>query len=149
MIADWDSIVFAIFFHDVVYNVLKKDNEYKSGICAREYLTAIKFIPQERIDHVQEMIMATAGHEMSSVDDINLFTDADLSILGTDHDTYQVYQAGIRKEYKWYPDLLYNPGRKKVIKHFLSMEKIFKTQAFARFEDQARINLQSELSSLE
>jgi len=41
-----------------------------------------------------------------------------------------------------YPDLVYNPGRKKVLNHFLAMDSIFKTDYFYnKFDRQAKENL--------
>lgn len=55
----------------------------------------------------------------------------------------------VRKEYSIYPDLLYKPGRKKVLQHFLQMERIFKTQVFYdKYETQSRRNLEKELNQL-
>jgi predicted metal-dependent HD superfamily phosphohydrolase len=52
----------------------------------------------------------------------------------------------VRKEYLIYPDLIYNPGRKKVLHHFLAMDRIFKTDFFYnKFEQQARQNLRKEI----
>ncbi len=146
-IEDWESIVFAIFFHDFVYNVLRKDNEIKSASEARSFLTHIGF-PEERMNRVVRHIEATATHVISADGDTNLFTDADLAVLGGDPNEYDIYRKGIRKEYSWYPDVVYNPGRKKVLEHFLSMENIYKTQHFRRLERQARINLKQELLAL-
>ncbi len=53
--------------------------------------------------------------------------DADLSILGQDLEIYLGYTREIRKEYSIYPDVLYKPGRKKVLRYFLDLESIFKT----------------------
>lgn len=76
--------------------------------------------------------------------------DADLSILGADWETYFSYMQKIRREYAVYPDLLYKPGRRKVIEHFLSMPVIFKTDIFRRrFEAQAQDNLKQELEILQ
>jgi predicted metal-dependent HD superfamily phosphohydrolase len=62
---------------------------------------------------------------------------------------YSDYYKNVRKEYSIYPNLLYNPGRKKVLKHFLAMGKIFKTDYFyQKFEKNARLNLQKELDLL-
>jgi predicted metal-dependent HD superfamily phosphohydrolase len=48
-----------------------------------------------------------------------------------------------------YPDVIYKPGRKKVLAHFLQMERIYKTGIFfTMFEKQARQNLQDELAEL-
>lgn len=42
--------------------------------------------------------------------------------------------------------LLYRPGRRKVLDHFLDLPQRFKTPYFReRFEEQARVNLSAEL----
>ncbi|HXL55890.1 MAG TPA: hypothetical protein VN958_06525 [Chitinophagaceae bacterium] len=44
---------------------------------------------------------------------------------------------------------MYNEGRKKVLMHFLEMNRIFKTDEFYnQFEKQARENLKRELKEL-
>ena len=96
-----------------------------------------------------EQIIATKSHSENSESDTNYFTDADLSILGRTPTKYKTYCSNIRKEYSIYPDFLYKKGRKKVVNHFLSMKKIFKTDEFYnRYEEQAKLNLQQELKSL-
>ena len=147
-IKDWDTLLFSLFYHDVIYSASKRDNEEKSAELAKENLLLISY-PIEKIDLCFEQIMATKSHSVSVNNDTNLFTDADLSILGQSWEEYEVYYKQIRKEYAVYPDFLYNPGRKKVLQHFLSMKRIFKTDYFfEKFETQARENLKSELNTL-
>jgi predicted metal-dependent HD superfamily phosphohydrolase len=144
-IEDWDCIIFTTAYHDVVYNALKKDNEEQSAALAEERLAEIAF-PSDRINKCVQQILATKGHTVSDSQDTNFFTDADLSILGASWEAYETYFKNIRKEYAFYPDLLYKPGRKKVLQHFLSMDKIFKTDKFfSQYEEQARKNLLVEL----
>ena len=145
--ASWDVIVFAIAYHDVVYNTLKSNNEEKSAEFARKELTKIS-VPENLIIRCEQLILATKKRTYADFE-TNLFTDADLSILGATPEVYKLYSNQIRKEFSIYPDLVYNPGRRKVLKHFLDMEKIFKTNEFAiAYESKARINLQTELNSL-
>lgn len=141
-------IVFSIVYHDIVYSTLKSDNEEKSAIVARKRLTSLG-CPLSKIEICVEQILATKRHQPSPHSDTNYFTDADLSILGAREDVYRGYCQKIRKEYSLYPDLVYKPGRRKVIEHFLSMEKIFKTDEFrSQYENQARKNLFQELKTL-
>lgn len=148
-INDWQIIIFSIAYHDIVYNTLKQDNEEKSAKLAEDRLTKIG-LPAAKIKACCSQILATKGHSISTDSDTNYFTDADLSILGTSEANYNQYKIAIRKEYKFYPDLLYNPGRKKVLEHFLSMSRIYKTDYFfERCEDAARANLQKELECFE
>ncbi len=144
-IRDWDVVLFALFYHDAIYNASKSNNEEASAELATVRLEQLN-VPSEIIEKVEEMILATKAHVVSQHPDINLFTDADLSILGSDWDTYSEYAKNVRKEYHIYPDLIYHPGRRKVLRHFLEMERIFKTDVFyEKFEIQARANINHEL----
>lgn len=146
-INDWQIIIFSIAYHDIIYNTLKQDNEEKSAQLARSRLTKIG-LPAAKIEACCSQILATKGHSISADSDTNYFTDADLAILGTSEANYNQYKIAIRKEYKIYPDLVYNPGRKKVLEHFLSMSRIYKTDYFfERCENAARVNIQQELKS--
>lgn len=148
LVKDWDSLLLAVFYHDIIYNVMKTNNEEKSAALAAAKLTDIG-CPVQKIMQCRQLILATKTHTPSADADTNLFTDADLSILGQSPEIYHQYCAQIRKEYAVYPDLLYKPGRVKVIRHFLQMERIFKTETFfSRFETRAKENLQWELLEL-
>ncbi len=143
----WMAVIIAVAYHDAVYNVLKKNNEERSAAMAVKRMKEISLAP-DVVQQVERFILATKSHH--SVDaQTDLFTDADLSVLGAEPKVYELYAQQIRKEYFIYPDLMYYPGRKKVLEHFLHMPTMFKTSAFFdRYEAQARINLQWELLSL-
>lgn len=148
LLQDFSIVVFSIVYHDIVYYTLKSDNEEKSAALAQNRLTSLG-LPSQKIEICVEQILATKHHQRSPNADTNYFTDADLSILGAGEDVYHDYCQKIRKEYSLYPDLVYRPGRRKVIEHFLAMEKIFKTDEFRnRYENQARKNLFQELKNL-
>ncbi|MDN3724440.1 hypothetical protein QRD02_08595 [Aequorivita sp. SDUM287046] len=143
-ITDWDAVLFALFYHDIVYNPSQSDNEEKSAVLARERLLELS-LPQEQLEKCIEMILATKGHLPSSDSDTNYFTDADLSILGQPWGLYSVYMKQLRKEYAIYSDTVFNAGRKKVLAHFLGMDRIYKTDQFHdRFEKQAKENVRAE-----
>lgn len=147
-LASPDSVLFALYYHDIVYNVLRHDNEAKSAVLAAKRLTALH-VPEDMINACNALIMATASHQVSNNNDIDLFTDADLAVLGSNNDTYMAYANNIRREYSIYPDMVYHAGRKKVLSHFLAMPNIYKTQHFAMlYEQQARLNMTNELKLL-
>lgn len=128
---------------------MKSNNEQKSAELAKKRMTKLS-IATNTIELTTQHILATASHSQSTNSDTNLFTDADLSILGLDWEKYTVYFKNVRKEYAIYPNLIYNAGRKKVINHFLDMNRIFKTDYFYdRFEAQAIANLKQELIYLD
>lgn len=147
-IKDWDIVLFALFYHDYIYNVLKQDNEAQSALKVVSVLNSLE-IDIKRIQICKHIIIATKGHQISEQSDANYFTDADLSILGSDWETYQRYFKNVRKEYKYYPDFMYNKGRIKVLQHFIDMPRIFKTDYFyKKFEKRAKNNLQQEINLL-
>lgn len=144
---DWETIQFSIFYHDIIYNASRSDNEEKSAVLAIERLKEIG-VSEDQILKCNHQILTTKSHENSD-SDTNYFTDSDLSILGKDWEVYKEYFVQIKKEYRIYPDFIYNPGRKKALKHFIKMQRIFKTDYFfEKYEKQARINLQKELEIL-
>ncbi|QNA44343.1 HD domain-containing protein [Lacibacter sediminis] len=148
VVNNWDAIVLAIFYHDVVYKAHRKDNEEQSALLANTHLQQLN-CEAALIDQVNKLILATKSHQLSDDEDVNLFTDADLSILGKDWETYNTYCSNVRKEYAIYPDLLYKPGRKNALKHFLSMHRIFKTEHFyKKYEESAKKNMEREIASL-
>lgn len=145
LISDWDVILFSLFYHDIIYDVEKSDNEEQSANLAERRLSQLQ-IPVARIQKCREQILATKNHNFHPDPDTNYFTDADLSILGQDWESYQEYARNVRKEYAVFPDALYHAGRTKVLKHFLQMDRIFKTDYFHdRLEKQAKENMQREM----
>jgi len=147
-INDEEVVFFSIWFHDSIYEPLKNDNESKSADWAIHFLQQINF-PAGRIEKVKDYILATKTHESNGENDLNLFLDFDLSILGSDEMIYDVYARQIRQEYHFYPNFLYNRGRKKVLQELLAKDRIYITDDFfERIEAQARINMQRELDDL-
>ena len=147
-ISDFSHLTFSVFYHDIIYIGSSRTNEEKSAELAKARLQKLN-LEKKSIDHILEQILATKTHQKSIDNDINYLLDADLSILGKDTPTYLEYTKKIRKEYSIYPDLLYKPGRKKVLRHFLELESIFKTYYFKdQYESQARLNIQYEIDSL-
>ena len=142
---EWPVVVFAIVYHDIIYKASKNNNEEKSAELAVKRLKSIS-VPIELIGRCNDFILATKRHEPVD-EEIDLFTDADLSILGSEPHVYHSYTTQVRSEYSIYPDLLYKPGRRKVLQHFLGMEKIYKSEYFRdKYEVAARRNLTWELN---
>ncbi|MFA0960497.1 hypothetical protein AB9P05_01695 [Roseivirga sp. BDSF3-8] len=145
---DADAIWFALFYHDIVYSATAGDNEEKSARLAVERLSAMG-LDHEKLQRVHSHILATKTHEAGADFDTCYLLDADLAILGASPVAYHDYTRKVRKEYSIYPGFMYKRGRRKVLKHFLQMSRIFKTDHFyQRYEKQARENLARELTSL-
>ena len=43
LVADWDTILFSVFYHDIIYDVMKSNNEKRSAELAEKRLFAINF----------------------------------------------------------------------------------------------------------
>ena len=144
-------IDFAIFYHDIIYNVSRLDNEERSAGIAKERLTQL-LVPGAEIAVVVDHILASKQHVMedpTNQTDRAWFLDFDMSILGTEWDTYLQYSQNVRQEYRLYPDIIYNAGRETFLHSTLTRKFIFYTPEFRnQFEQQARENLQRELSLL-
>ncbi|MGI4875703.1 MAG: HD domain-containing protein [Janthinobacterium lividum] len=141
----------AVWYHDAVYSALRGDNEAKSAEWATQFLQQTSLEPARR-ERVADLIRRTQDHTQAQPPDdadLLLFLDADLSILGAPPAAYQEYARQIRQEYRLVPDLLYRPGRRKVLAKMLAAPVLFHTLALREELDaQARQNLQAELGAL-
>ena len=146
-----DKMIFslAIIFHDIIYTIGAKNNEIKSAFFAKEKLKG--YLAEKELSFLVQMIESTVKHSpVSDYVDIPLFLDFDLSILAAPSAVYNKYAEAIRAEYCQFPDWMYQNGRRKVLKYFLGMERIYFTDYFfENYESQARQNLTSELKNLE
>lgn len=147
-IEDFDSLLFSVYYHDIVYDATSTQNEEESARIAKERMAELG-CSEEKIRRVGAQILATKSHKTGQNHDTDYILDADLAVLGRDWKDYREYAQKIRKEYHVYPDILYNPGRKKVLIHFLNLPRIFKTDHFYNiYEQNARENMQRELEDL-
>ena len=147
-IENYDLVKLAVFYHDIIYKATSKNNEEKSAAFAVKVLENIGASDAE-IKIVADLILATKYHELSQDLATNYLLDADLHVLGKLAVVYNCYAKNIRKEYGIYPNFLYNPGRKKVLQHFLNQPSVFKTPYFIdKYEKTAQENLQTELNCL-
>lgn len=146
-IENTEEMLLAIYYHDFIYSIWKKDNEEKSAIKATQVLQDIGF-EVDGIQRIEALILCTKHHNGKSYDE-KLLIDFDLAILGQPEEVYQDYARKIRKEYAKIPSIMYRKGRKKVLQHFLDRENIYQTALFkSSLEKQARTNLSHELQSL-
>lgn len=142
-----ETLAFSIFYHDIIYNIWKKDNEEKSADFAVKELLKIE-MHSHFLDTIYQQIIATKTH-IANDNDTKWFVDFDLAILGKPSEVYKNYAQLIRKEYKLVPSFMYKKGRKKVLQHFIDKPFIYATDEFRNlYENQAKENLTNELNSL-
>jgi predicted metal-dependent HD superfamily phosphohydrolase len=134
----------AIWWHDVVYDATRSDNEELSARLAEQHI-------RSDLGHeVGRLIRLTKAHQVASDDRLGaILISIDLSILGAEPARYDAYAAAIRKEFVHVPDGDYRAGRAKVLSLFAARPVIFPDAAFAAtYDRQARENLARELASL-
>ena len=71
-----DAILFALFYHDVVYDPSGNDNEEKSAALAKKRMREIGVMPYT-IENCKIAILATKQHFSSDDPDLGYFLDAD------------------------------------------------------------------------
>jgi predicted metal-dependent HD superfamily phosphohydrolase len=134
----------AIWWHDVVYDSTRADNEELSAQLAEQHVRAD--ISQE----VGRLIRLTKTHNVAPHDRLGaILISIDLSILGAEPARYDAYAAAIRQEFIHVPDADYRAGRARVLGQFAARPVIFPDPGFAaRYDRQARDNLAREIDSL-
>lgn len=152
-----DALEVAIWFHDAVYDPKAKPgiNEKRSADLMLRSIA--KELPYKFLDKnlVETMILRTAAHHdlagrwptsSKQMVIVRYFLDIDLSILGTDRDTYMEYAEGIAKEYSFVPDKLYRQKRVEILRSWQKMPGLFHTDRYKKLTDVARENLGAEIA---
>jgi predicted metal-dependent HD superfamily phosphohydrolase len=139
-----DILTEAIWWHDVVYDATRADNEELSAQLAQQH------VRKDIADEVGRLIRLTKTHDVQAKDRLGaILISIDLSILGADPARYDAYAAAIRQEFIHVPEPDYRAGRAKVLGHFAARPVIFPDADFAaRYDRPARDNLARELASL-
>ena len=138
----------ALWFHDVIYDTHRNDNEERSANFASSAL-AEAGKPESFCGEVHTLILATRHQAPPTSKDARLLTDIDLSILGQSPERYAEFEGQIRREYAWVANQDFAKGRLAVLNGFLQREQIFNSPTFAqRFEAQARTNLAWAITQL-
>jgi predicted metal-dependent HD superfamily phosphohydrolase len=141
-----DQVALAIWYHDIVYDTHRGDNEECSAERAVAFCESAGLA--DTSERVAALVLATK-HTDVAVGDAALLNDIDLSILGQDATAFDRYDSQIREEYAWVPEAMYRRERAKILQGFLDRPAIYRTAVFKdRFESQARNNLARSLATL-
>jgi predicted metal-dependent HD superfamily phosphohydrolase len=146
--ADPDAVRLAAWYHDVVYDPERSDNEEVSAGRARAGLRGL--VPDVRVDEVERLVLLTAGHDLEDGDTNGaVLCDADLAVLAGPPDAYAAYASAVRAEYGHLSDEEFTAGRIAVLEHLLGLPALFRTPEAARqWNEPARANLSAELTLL-
>jgi len=142
---DREILTAAIWWHDIVYDATRSDNEELSARSAEQNVAA------ELRQEVGRLLRLTRSHHVEPGDHLGaVMVSIDLCILGAEPSAYDAYAAAIRKEYAHVADAAYRKGRAAVLAHFAARPVIYPDASFAaRLERPARANIERELQSLQ
>jgi predicted metal-dependent HD superfamily phosphohydrolase len=146
--SDPDAVRLAAWYHDVVYDPRRGDNEEVSAERARAGLRGL--VPPERVEEVVRLVLLTAGHDPAPDDaDGAVLCDADLAVLAAPPEAYAAYASAVREEYGHLSDAEFTAGRTAVLEHLLALPALYRLPALAaEWTPRARANLAAELSLL-
>ena len=146
------EVALAVLYHDAIYEPGRSENEARSAQFAVEQIA--RWQPEAGIDarRVAYLIELTARHGQfvpadfdgdPAPDDVRLFLDCDMAILGAEPAVFDAYDRGIAAEYRGtLPAWLFRLNRRRFLKALLARERIFLSDFFhARLDAQARANL--------
>ncbi len=146
-------IALALYYHDVIYDPTRSDNELRSAEFATDTLSP--YLSPEQYQQIHALIMMTANHQIDTLvasdkyNDAAYLLDMDLSILGAPWTAYEQYAKAIRQEYKHVAADNYRDGRTAVLQGLLAHPKLYLTDHYYnQLETQARDNIKRELTSL-
>jgi predicted metal-dependent HD superfamily phosphohydrolase/dephospho-CoA kinase len=155
------ALVYAILFHDLVYDVKSKTSEEQSADLFLKYIprpTSIYKVPRSAMPVFRSLvaahILSTKSHVTPNsfplslpeyASDNALLLDLDMFILASDD--ILTYEAQIRQEYSCYSDEEYFNGRSQFLSQLIGT-KVFKTEYFKKYEDIAQGNLRILLASI-
>lgn len=146
--ANREAIQFALFYHDLVYEIPNTENEERSAEIAAQRMKGLG-IAQESIDLCVSHILATKTHKKSGNPDTDLFCDADIAVLGEPPEIYTAYCKKVHAEFKDTPPADFARGRIRELEKLLDMEPMYKTLHFRqKYEVSARRNLMEEIGDL-
>jgi predicted metal-dependent HD superfamily phosphohydrolase len=150
------EVPLALWFHDVVYDPRRKDNEAASAELAAHHVQHTLDLSAAVADRVAELVLATAhGAAEPAADappsrEVAIVTDVDLAIFGAEPSEFDRYEAAIRAEFEFVPEVVFAIGRSLILKRFLERPRIFNTRELGEslLEARARSNLMRSVEQL-
>ena len=146
-------VALALFYHDVIYDPKRGDNELKSAEYASEVLS--EYLSVKQVERIYTLILMTADHQLHDVDNDNTndsdsdaayLLDMDLSVLGSSWSDYERYAKAVRHEYAHVAEMDYRLGRTNVLQGLLAHPRLYVTDYYyQRLETQARENIEREI----
>jgi len=134
-----DEQIYAVWFHDAIYDPKTHDNEEQSAELAVRLLSAHGW-DRTRIETVRAIVLDTKHHE-PHLEASKAVIDADLQTLALPWEGYNKIGQLIREEYAHVNDADWKQGRSGFFKTWLDRPRIYYTPWGSQLEKQARANL--------
>jgi predicted metal-dependent HD superfamily phosphohydrolase len=125
-----DGLV-ATFFHDIVYDATRTDNEEASAATMKFWLDPNRY----DVPLLENMILRTKDHLIEGSWAMRNFLLADMSILWTyNPQLYLFYARGIRREYRHVPNDVWRARRPAVLRQLVSGDLLYRKRAVLNTE---------------
>ena len=135
----------AVWFHDIIYDPSKSDNEAKSAQKLEDFMIALDF-KESDINISKWLILVTShkGEPQTYIEDI--ICDLDLRLFINDQS--EITRL-IRKEFHMQSDKDFYDGRKKFLQFMNNKEHIYHTNLYQNTQsDHAKHNIEDELNTI-
>jgi predicted metal-dependent HD superfamily phosphohydrolase len=149
LLVHFDDVEFALWFHDVVYDTHRHDNEERSVELAKAVARDAS-LQREFEERVANLILATKHNSLLINPDAQIIADIDLASLGYPEHVFEENTRLIRREYSWVPEDTFRAERAKILQAFLNRPQgIYYTQYFRdKYNTQAQQNLKRSIAQL-
>ena len=134
-----DQVEMAIWFHDLINEPGRPDNEHASAEFFRR--TAEARMAQSFIDNVVDLILVTTHRDQPADPDHQFICDIDMASFGCPWECFLEDSAAVKAEFPGSEEEFYR-GKRAFLQSLLQRPRIFLTDFFnARYEQQARENI--------
>ena len=147
----YDRVELALWFHDIVYDAHRKDNEDRSARILIGCGAMLGLDPTLTDSAAFDVRATTHSWPIDHTWPIptQWVLDLDLASLGFAPEVFDKNSDQIREEFSFVPDDKFYAGRKIALQGFYERPRIYLTnECFARFEAQARANLKRAIEAL-
>lgn len=141
------AVELAIWFHDVIYDPAKDDNELRSALFFDSHLGV--HLPGELAARVHRLIMDTEHPSEPDDGDARLMVDIDLSSFALPWEEFIRDTNAIREELAHLSEEQFTAGKLKFLDSLLSRPRFYLSDYFHdRLEDRARRNIERHIRDI-
>jgi predicted metal-dependent HD superfamily phosphohydrolase len=147
--AQTHQIKMALFFHDVIYDPARYDNEERSAEAFQAFAIR-RGMNLRELGIIEDLILLTKSHKLGKDAGraAQIMIDVDMCILGTPRQQYEEYARNVWREYSMHGAEKYREGRMAFLAS-VDPATLFSTPEMQVLTSRAERNLTWELETLE